>query len=816
MIEDKELRDLFKAESEEHLQSLDEGLLHLEKTPSDTATLEQVFRDAHSLKGTARMLGITSVEAIGHHFEDALGAAARGKVVLTSEVIDRLYRGLDAIRKLVHEAVTGENSGVDVARVLAQLSGESVPVEAAAAAEGVLPPQQPDEQLAPIEAQIEVQPLETAIALPAATEIVDTTLVALNVESPAPPEEQALTLATEAPAQTMEVAATALSPEFKIGTLRVEPARLDALMTMAGELTVTTNRVTRGLGEFEAIGELWEECNKDAHRNRSLLADLESNAHNGAAVALKQLSSFHERQQARLEQIGVLLGKLRQTTYEDVTRLNFVADELEEGIRKVRLLPLSTIFNLFGRMVRDLARTQLKEVQLIIEGGETAADKRILEELKDPLMHMVRNSVDHGIERPDERADKGKPRQSTLRLRACQSATNVIVEIEDDGRGLDLEAIKKAAMKKGIAREEELAAMTDEQIQMLIFSPGFSTSALVTDVSGRGVGMDVVRANVERLRGTIEIESRSGAGCTFRVLLPITLATTRVLLVQAEGRTYALPVEFVEGMAMVLPQQIFSIEGRETYQLEGQAVSIARLSHLLEIRETRVTAPSKHKSPQSSSSGAASSDKALPCIFLGIGGQSLGLIVDELIDEQEVMLKPLGAMLGRVRNVSGATILGTGEVCMVLNPNDLFNSARKSPTRRALPAAAEMEARTATKKIILLVEDSITTRTQEKRILEGAGYEVVTAVDGLDGFHKLGTREFDAIVSDIEMPNMTGLALAEKIRQDAKYQEVPIILVSSLASEEDKRRGIEVGANAYITKGAFEQKVLLDTLGRLA
>ncbi|MDQ3812653.1 MAG: hybrid sensor histidine kinase/response regulator [Armatimonadota bacterium] len=838
MIEDKELCDLFKAESEEHLQSLDEGLLRLESNPKDTRTLEQVFRNAHSLKGTARMLGVSGVETIGHHFEDVLGAAARGQVMLSPEVIDRLYRGLDAIRKLVHEAVTGEPAGVDVSRVLAQLSGESEAASTEPVAAAPPPPTPttngsispvPDSAAneTPVDAVVppEVVPPEVVpsqVVPPVAGAPNGLVASAVNgrpaevptgavADSPLhPPDAPVHTPPPAAPAEASEQAA------FKIQTIRVEPSRLDILMTMAGELTVTTARVARGMADFEAMVSLWEEWSKDTLRNRSLLSELERSTQDGAAGntgTLKQLAKFHEREQARLEQLGVLLGHLKQTTYEDVTRLDFVADELEEAIRKVRLLPLSTIFNLFPRMVRDLARAQDKEVQLLIEGGETAADKRILEELKDPIMHMMRNAIDHGIEAPAERERNGKPRQATLRLRACQTATNVIIEIADDGRGLDLDAIKRTAIKRHVVREDELATMTREQVQSLIFSPGFSTSPLVTDVSGRGVGLDVVRDNIEHLRGTIEIESLPGLGCTFRIQLPITLATTRVLLAQVAGRTYALPVEFVSGLALVSQRAIFTIEGRETYRLDGQPVSIARLANLLEVHETRTTLASKNKI---ATKAGTTAQEQLPCIFLQIGDHRLGLLVDALVDEQEIMLKPLGAMLKRVRNVSGSTILGTGEVCMILNPLDLIKSVRKAPARVASPTPSEAGPEVERKKTVLLAEDSITTRTQEKRILESAGYEVVTAVDGLDAYHKLGTRDFDAVVSDIEMPNMNGLALAEKIRQDAKYKELPIILVTSLASEEDRRRGIEVGANAYITKGAFEQKVLLDTLRRLA
>ena len=479
-----------------------------------------------------------------------------------------------------------------------------------------------------------------------------------------------------------------------------------------------------------------------------------------------------------------------------------MASELEEGVRTLRLLPLSTIFQLLPRIVRDLAKQQGKEVNLIIEGGETRADKRILEEMKDPLMHMVRNAIDHGIESPAEREKLGKSRQATIRLKGYQTATNIVIEISDDGRGLDVESIRQTALKREVIREADLAVMTPSQIQALIFAPGFSTRNFVTEISGRGVGLDVVRTNVERLKGTIQVESQLGQGCTFRIQMGTTLATAHVLIVEVQGRPYAIPVEAVHTTLLVQPHEIFAIEGRETVILADQPVSIVKLADLLELKS----------SPPSRPTQPGFSSKLLPCIILKVGSDRVGLLVEALLDEQDVVLKPQSKLLKRVRNVAGATILGTGEVCMVLHPQDLLKSVRQRATTLVPKAFAEVQA---PKQVVLLVEDSITIRTQEKRILESAGYEVVTAVDGLDGFNKLRNREFDAVISDVQMPNLDGLGLTAKIRQHKEYSELPIILVTSLATDEDKRRGAEAGANAYITKGTFDQKVLLDTLRRL-
>lgn len=530
--------------------------------------------------------------------------------------------------------------------------------------------------------------------------------------------------------------------------------------------------------------------------NRLALDNLERGSHNSA---LKKVQNFHHRAEQRLERLGVVSNRLKNTAYLDTARLDIVVSELESGIRTLRLLPLSTIFNLFGRMVRDLAKQQSKEINLVIEGGETRADKRILEEMKDPLMHMLRNAIDHGIETPQERENFGKPRAAAIRLTAYQNASSIVIEIVDDGRGLNIDSIKRTALQRGICHEEELATMTKAQIQSLIFAPGFSTRTAITEVSGRGVGLDVVARNVELLKGTIQVESTPNQGCKFRVRLNTTLATTHVLIVEVNSISYALPVEFVQTTLLVSRCEIFTIEGCQTIALDGEPVSVARLADLLELQQEAPLSP------------AASGAKMLPCIILQVGEDRLGLLVDALLDEQDVIFKPQSKLLHRIRNVSGATILGTGKVCMILNPQDLLKSVR---SRTVFVTSHNVE-QAQKKQAILLVEDSITIRTQVKRILEGAGYEVMTAVDGLDGFNKLRTHTFDAVVSDIQMPNLDGLSLTSKIRQHKEYNELPVVLVTTLFTDEDKIRGAEVGANAYITKGTFEQKVLLDTLRRL-
>ena len=718
MIEDAKLRELFKAESEEHLQHLDDTLLRLEKSPADQGLLEEAFREAHSLKGAARMLGLDGVQAPAHRLEDELNSARRGAQPLNAEILTRMSSELVQIRRLALEAVNVGGARAQGATGAQTITADStIPSAIAGAQSGA----------------------------------------AMRESEPEP------ALPGEAP-----------SAPFRIESVRVDTRKLDALMTHAGELMVTRTRVARRLADIDALIDLCEEWARREAARRS-----------------------GETPLGRME---ALLSRLRTGASEDSARLDFIAGELESGIRLVRLLPLSTVFRLFPRLVHDLGQEQCKEVELVIEGGETNADKRILEVIKDPLMHMLRNAVDHGIEPPQAREQAGKPRTGVVRIKASHTASSVTIEVSDDGRGLDEEAIKRAAIKLGLASDEALAMMSSAQIHALILNSGMSTANFVTDVSGRGVGMSVVRANVERLKGSIRLQSAPGKGLSVTILLPVTLATVRVLIVEVNGRPYGLPAECVQVLRTVAPADVFTVEGRDAVSHGGRPVSVARLSDLLELSQIMEQAKVR------------SAPAAFSCAVLSTGGEPFGVFVDVLRDEQEVVLKPQSALLERVRNVAGAAILDSGEICMVLNAQDLYGSMRKRATLAAAPQVMEDAER---KKAILLAEDSIITRTQETRILETAGYEVVTAADGLEAWNKLATRAFDAVVTDVMMPNLDGLGLAEKIRREPRYAELPIILVTSLSSDEDKRRGLEAGANAYLTKTAFDQQILLDCLERL-
>lgn len=828
MIEDEELRDVFKIASEEHLQKIDEGLLYLEQHPGDSAKLEELLRETHSLKGDAGMLAVKNVASLAHQIEHILGGVKRGETELNRDISDRLSQGLDAIRKLVDEAVTGEDSGVNTFYVLASMMGASNQPQLETPTAEPISSQIHEEELVKMQfTDSETAPSETNSETSSAANL-DNNYSFSTLQS----EQELLLQAQNLPTASGAATASASQPtvsgssssSYRIETIRVATQNLDDLMTQAGELTVTKTRLVHRLSDIEKLTNLWETWTREAFMNRLAFHQIETEQNGSKKNAIViQLQNYYQRTEERLERLGTLVNRLKNRFHEDTARLELITEELESEIRTLRLLPLSTIFNLFPRAVRDLAKREGKEVELVIEGAETRADKRILEEMKDPLMHMIRNAIDHGIETPEERKKLGKLPVATLRIKGYQTASNIIIEVADDGRGLNLDRIKQTAIKRNICTLEELANMTENQIQSLIFAAGFSTRTFVTEVSGRGVGLDVVRTNVEALKGSIQVESISGKGCTFRLQVSTSLATANVLIVAVEGIAYALPIEFIETAKLVAYDDIFAIEGKSTIVSDGQPLSVAYLVDLLELKN-RGWLPNNREWRQESwrevnrqiqGEFLTSNSAKMSCIILKVGEERLGLFIDALIDEQDVVIKPQSKLLKRVRNVSGATILGTGEVCMVLNPHDLIKSVRKQVSSRGVSGARSPIETVSRKQVILLAEDSIATRTQEKRILEGAGYEVVTAVDGLDALNKLKTRYFDALISDVQMPNLDGLGLTIKIRQQREYSELPIILVTSLASDEDRKRGADAGANAYIPKGTFNQDVLIETLKRL-
>ncbi|HEY7605380.1 MAG TPA: response regulator, partial [Actinomycetes bacterium] len=451
----------------------------------------------------------------------------------------------------------------------------------------------------------------------------------------------------------------------------------------------------------------------------------------------------------------------------------------------------------FRRMARDLARDRGKEVSVAVDDGGTEVDRSVLEQIKDPLVHLVRNSVDHGIEPPQARVAAGKPTAGTVSLRARQRGDTLLIEVADDGAGIDPERVRATAVERGLLPAETAAELPDHEALDLVLRSGFSTSPVVTDLSGRGVGLDVVREKVERLHGSIQVASHLGHGTTMTMSLPLSVSTMHCLLLQAGGQTFALPVPGVERIVRVAVDQVHRAEGRQAVQIDGQPVVLASLAEVLGLP------------PPANGDGHAAKRPVI--VVAGGQGRRVGLLVDRLERTQELVVKNLPEPLLRVRHLAGATILGSGRAAMILSSTELVASVEQAEgTVQAAEVAPEAPPAT-----ILVAEDSITTRTLEKSILEGAGYRVRVAGDGAEAWRLLQGDSCDLLLTDVEMPQMDGFELTTKVRADQRLRDLPVVLVTSRDSDEDRERGVRAGADAYVVKGAFDQERLLDTLRRL-
>ena len=787
IIEDEELRQLYKTSSSEHLQRLEADLMILEKNPQDTVAIEEFLREAHTLKGDSRMLGLDEIEMLVHHLEDCVEGIKAGRGEITPQLCDRLYQGIDAINQLSHQAITGEAVDVNTLEVLASLSASS-DNSSTGNLEADLFSDEPD--LLVDTSNSEADLFDDANEQANLFDDRDDLQQSLFDEDPEILVES-ITKTSVTPNHQQHSQTPVANQNYKIDTIRVEPQKLDILLTQASELAVTKLRISQQMAEIDqmlTLSEGWSQHKFDS----AIIDQIEQYL---SPEQFKPFKYFLNNTHQSLSSLNSLVSNLKIRAAEDIASLEIISDRLESGIQDLRQLPLSTVFNIYPRMVRDLARQQSKEIELVIEGGDTKVDKRILEEIKDPLLHLLRNAIDHGIETPSERISRHKPGVATITLRGYQTGNSIGIEISDDGRGLDLTSISNTAIKRQVRTPAELAAMSESEIQSLIFASGFSTRTEITQLSGRGIGLDVVRANVERLKGSIQVNSIPGNGCKFQILLNPSLTTTKVLIVEVDQVLYALPLEFVQTMITLSPKDIYEIEGKTTITFEERPVSVVQLASLLQL-------------PTNSD---RSNNNYFSCIILQVDHNYFGVMVDDLVDQQDVVLKPQSKLLKRIPNIAGATILGSGEVCMILNPSDLLHSLGSNSWQSVASPVVSVD----TSPQLLLVEDSIIIRTQMQRLLKAAGYKVTVAENGLAGWQQVQTHNFDIVLSDVEMPQMNGLEMTAEIRRHSEYDRLPIVLITTLASPEDKRRGANAGANAYLTKGDFEQQLLFQTLERL-
>ncbi len=750
------LRATFKAEAEELLQGISSLLLELEKSPAPARAavlIENVFREAHTLKGAARAVDLPDIEAICQQVEEVFSSWKHRQSVPSPDAFDSLHRAVDMMRALLPSAEKKH----------------------------ALPRQQQNELIQRLD-------LLQSVAAPSA--------------SPAGP---ALPPAPLLPAAALPSSNPPIEADRPTGaeTVRIAIDKLDSRLLKAESMLVfkaIAGQRVNELREMTTRLEQWErQWSKVASEARTLRQALEQNDSPtvAASAAMVNFLNWNTEFLRTLETKIHTFAARAQHDRHDVAKQ---VDDLLEDSKKLLMLPFSTMANQFPRLVRDLCRDQNKEAEFVIRGGEVEIDKRILEEMKDALIHILRNCVDHGVETPPRRQEMHKPPRATITIAASPvNGNKVEILVCDDGAGVDLGGVKESAVRHGIVSEPNARNLEEAAALKLVFHSAVSTSPTVTTISGRGLGMAIVLAKAEKLGGRVSIESKRGAGTTLRMLLPLTMATFRGILVTVGDSIFVIPSAHVERVLRVRRQDIQTVENREVIRLQEKAVSLVWLNSILEL-----------KPPADEMSGP----EYLPLVMVHSADQRVALVVDQILHEEEVLVKPFHKPLVRVRNIAGATVLGSGAVAPVLNVSDLLRSARVAGAAPVVTAVEKRSGQKVSKKI-MVVEDSITSRMLLKGILESAGYQVRTAVDGVDAFTAIREEEFDLIVSDVEMPRMNGFDLTARIRSDQRLRELPVVLITALESREQRERGIDAGANAYVVKSSFDQQNLLEVVRRL-
>lgn len=736
---------VFKAETEEHLTNLDNGLVELEKQSDNIELVRGLNREVHTLKGAARVFGFSQIQDIAHRIEDIFEAVAGKKAVFSSSVVERIFKGLDAIRTILEKISPEQEINIDVSDLCGEL-------------EACLATKQEIEAVSGSEPGKEYEGEKTPREVP----------VHSTSDGPPPPSVQ--------------------QDEY----IRVPLSRADKLLYLVGELVINRMKSSAKIAQAKRLSKL----SKEAQRSISSLAEAIKKEWSPAEGEVTKLLGQCDAQMQKLREQTL---KLYDHVSTEVFHLDPVIDELQTRVKEIKMLPLATVFNGFPRMVRDIASQQGKEVRLVISGEETELDKKVMDGIKTSLIHILRNCIDHGIEEPERRTALGKPAYGTIRVSASHESDNVVITVEDDGRGMDTDQIKQTALKKRLVSSDTLGGMTDKEVLNIVFMNGYSTSLMVTDVSGRGMGLDIVRRDITRLKGWVVLETDKNKGTKFTLVLPLTIAIIHVLLVKVQGMLFALPMLSIIETVKVNMDDVSTTEGRMAIQFREQIVPLVRLKEVLGLPPTR--------------DEEANPKKETLVVMVASLDRRVGFIIDEIVGDEEVFVKSLGKHLGKLKNVSGAVIMATGEVAVVLDIEDLIvHSALSIKPLTAERSPSKVKYR---EKRILVVEDAFSTRELEKTILETHGYIVDTAVDGLDALDRMIGRKYDLIVSDIEMPRMDGFELCMTLKKNEGYKEIPFVMVTALQKEEDKRRGMEVGAAAYIVKSGFEQTNLLDTIERL-
>ena len=761
----KEIMEDFLIEAFELIEQIDHDLVELEANPEDLELLNRIFRVAHTVKGSSSFLNFDVLTELTHHMEDVLNKARKGELKITPDIMDVVLESVDMMKGLL-ESIRDNGSdaaaGIDIKNIcvrLTQISEGEAPSAAAEAPAAPAPepvkepePVAPAEEAAPEVSDAELSKLSDSEVeaeierLLKVRKAEDQARRASKGIAPKSPEEIApATSAAPAPApkpapsrerdaDKKVPAASSNSAVAQEQTIRVEVKRLDHLMNLIGELVLGKNRL------------------------------------------LKIYDDVEERYEGEK-----FLEELNQV----VSSLSLVTTDIQLAVMKTRMLPIAKVFNKFPRMIRDLSRDLGKQIDLEISGEETELDKSIVEEIGDPLVHIIRNSCDHGIEDPETRKAMGKPEKGLVQLKAYNEGNHIVVEIVDDGKGLDADMLKAKSIEKGIITEREADAMSEKEAFGLIFKPGFSTAAKVTNVSGRGVGMDVVKTNIEKLNGIIDIESEVGKGTVMKLKIPLTLAIIQSLLVGTQEEFYAIPLASVLETVRVPIDDIYTIDGKNVLRLRDEVLSLVRLSDVFGVEKVFDGGDQTY------------------VVIIGVAEAKLGIIVDTLVGQEEIVIKSMGDYLQNIPGIAGATIRGDGRVTLIIDVGAMMEMAKdiKVDIRAEIEDSTKAKEKPSDYKV-LIVDDSKMDRTIMQKALEPTGVTIIEATNGVEALNviKSGEHSFDAILIDIEMPRMDGYTLAGEIRKYSKYRNLPLIAVTSRTSKTDRLRGVEVGMTEYITK----------------
>ncbi len=759
-MRDASLLELFSLEAEAQTQVLNAGLLALERNPTQADQLEACMRAAHSLKGAARIVGVDAGVSVSHVMEDCLVSAQEGRLYLQREHIDALLQGTDLLMRIATPGNTVGPQDIDAyVAHMNELLDPSAPVA-------------PSVQVAPPDFDVSQLLL---MPTPAAPEPV------IDVPAQAQVEPQVLPEPVRRPQRLTE------SGER---VLRVTAQRLNSLLDLSSKSLVETQRLKPFLVTLQRL---------------KRMQSTNLRAMDTLSEQLKVMGLGHEAEEALIDARRILaesqqlLGEQTAELDEFCWQAGQRAQMLYDTALACRMRPFADVLVGQERMVRDLGRALGKQIRLEIEGEKTQVDRDVLEKLEAPLIHLLRNAVDHGIETPEQRLLAGKPAEGLIRLRISHQAGLLVLELSDDGAGVDLERLRRTIVERQLSTELTVAQLSEEELLSFLFLPGFSLRDTVTEVSGRGVGLDAVQHMVRLLRGAIVLEHTPQHGSRFHLEVPLTLSVVRSLVVEVADEAYAFPLAHIERMRDVHPDDIVQLEGRQHFWHEGRHVGLVAASQLLQ------RPPSQ------------SDDETLKVVVIRERDAVYGVAVERFVGERTLVVLPLDPRLGKVQDISAGALLDDGSPVLIVDVEDMLRSVDKLLNTGRLERIDRRNRHTAelTRKRILVVDDSLTVRELQRKLLLNRGYEVAVAVDGMDGWNALRAEHFDLLITDIDMPRMDGIELVTLLRRDSRLQSMPVMVVSYKDREEDRRRGLDAGADYYLAKASFHDDALLDAVVEL-